>query len=86
MIDGTFWSDDEPTLMGIGKSTAREMGHIPVSGTAGTLAWLAGLSVRHRVYVHINNTNPMLNDAAPEFRSVNDSGVRVGKDGDVFEI
>jgi pyrroloquinoline quinone biosynthesis protein B len=86
LIDGTFWSDDEPTLMGIGKSTAREMGHIPVSGPNGTLAWLADLEVRYRVYVHINNTNPILNDAARECRNVNDSDVRVGKDGDVFEI
>jgi pyrroloquinoline quinone biosynthesis protein B len=86
LIDGTFWSDDEPGLMGVTRSTARKMGHIPVSGTAGSLGWLATLSVRHRVYVHINNTNPMLNEAGREFREVARAGVQVGHDGDEFEI
>lgn len=85
LIDGTFWSDDEPQRMGISKSTAREMGHIPVSGCDGSLAWLSGLSVPHRVYVHINNTNPMLRSSGPEQQQVDGSGVRVGRDGDEFE-
>jgi pyrroloquinoline quinone biosynthesis protein B len=44
------------------------------------------LPVRHRVYVHINNTNPMLNERGPEHRAVTDRGVRVGADGDAFEL
>lgn len=86
LIDGTFWSDDEPKLMGIANSTAREMGHLSVSGAEGTLAWLASLPARHRVYIHINNTNPMLNEAGPEYAEVHERGIRVGQDGDVFEI
>lgn len=86
LVDGTFWSDDEPMRMGITNSTARNMGHVPVAGADGTLAWLSTLLTRHRVYVHMNNTNPILNDAGPECREVNDSGVRVGADGDEFEI
>jgi pyrroloquinoline quinone biosynthesis protein B len=86
LIDGTFWSDDEPMRMGIANSTARNMGHVPVAGADGTLAWLSRLPPRHRVYVHINNTNPMLNDAGPEQCEVNSVGVRVGADGDEFEI
>jgi pyrroloquinoline quinone biosynthesis protein B len=86
LIDGTFWSDDEPMRMGITNSTARDMGHVPVASADGTLAWLSSLPVRHRVYVHINNTNPMLNDAGPEWREVNRCCVRVGADGDEFEV
>lgn len=85
LIDGTFWSDDEPLQMGIANTTAREMGHLCVSGAGGTLAWLSRLAVRHRVYIHINNTNPMLNESGPERREVHDGGVRVGQDGDVFD-
>ena len=86
LIDGTFWSDDEPMRMGITNSTARNMGHVPVAGADGTLEWLSTVPARHRVYVHMNNTNPMLNDANPEFRQVNDLGIRVGADGDEFDI
>lgn len=86
LIDGTFWSDDEPASMGIASSTARQMGHIPVSGADGSLAWLSAFPARHRVYVHINNTNPMLDEAGPEWREVESHGVRVGQDGDEFEI
>jgi pyrroloquinoline quinone biosynthesis protein B len=86
LIDGTFWSDDEPCAMGISNATAREMGHVPVSGVGGSLEWLADMAARHKAYVHVNNTNPMLNEAGPEFREVLDRGVWTAKDGDEVEI
>lgn len=86
LLDGTFWTDDELVDLGVSQRTARQMGHVPVSGADGSLPWLAGLSIRHRVYVHINNTNPMLNDAGPERREVDRHGVSVGRDGDTFEV
>jgi pyrroloquinoline quinone biosynthesis protein B len=86
LMDGTFWSEDEPSQMGIASSTSSSMGHVPVSGAHGSLSWLARLPIQHRVYVHINNTNPMLNERGPEFREVTDSGVQVGNDGAFFEI
>ncbi len=86
LIDGTFWTDDEPVNMGIGHRTARQMGHIPVSGSEGSLGWLAGLPARHRVYIHMNNTNPMLNNIGPQRQQVTRHGVQVGMDGDVFEL
>ncbi len=86
LIDGTFWDDDEPIRHGIGRRTAREMGHLPVSGPGGGLEWIGGLKARHRVYVHINNTNPMLDERGPEHRQVTDLGIRVGADGDSFEL
>jgi pyrroloquinoline quinone biosynthesis protein B len=86
LIDGTFWSEDEPVQFGIGSRTAREMGHLPVRGLPGSLEWLAGLPARDRVYIHVNNTNPMLNERGPEYRLVREHGVRMGADGDVFDL
>jgi pyrroloquinoline quinone biosynthesis protein B len=86
LFDGTFWDEEEPIRCGIGRHTARAMGHLPVSGPEGSLGWLSEQSARSRVYVHINNTNPMLNERGPEYRLVTGRGVRVGADGDSFEL
>jgi len=86
LIDGTFWDDAEPIRFGIGQRSARKMGHLPVAGSQGSLAWLAGMPSLVRVYVHINNTNPMLNRRSPEYRLVVEQGVRVGADGDEFIV
>lgn len=86
LLDGTFWSDDEPIHAGIGNRTARQMGHLPVAGEEGSHAWLSTLRATHRVYVHVNNTNPMLNERGSERRMVGESGGRVGADGDTFEL
>jgi pyrroloquinoline quinone biosynthesis protein B len=86
LIDGTFWDDDEPVRCCIGDRTARQMGHLPVSGTDSSLRWLSGLPARHRAYIHINNTNPMLNRRSPEHRQIEASGLRVAADGDLFEL
>jgi pyrroloquinoline quinone biosynthesis protein B len=86
LIDGTFWDDDEPIRSGIGSRTARALGHLPVSGAVGSLNWLSDLQVEHRVYVHINNTNPMLNQRGRERRLVASRGVRVAADGDYFDL
>lgn len=85
-LDGTFWSDDELVRLGGSDRTARRMGHLPVSGPEGSLAWFAAIPARHRVYIHINNTNPMLNERGQEYGEVARAGVRVGADGDLIEI
>lgn len=86
LIDGTFWDDDEPIRYGIGSRTAHAMGHLPVSDPAGSLDWLSGLKAPFRVYVHINNTNPMLNERGAEHRLVTSRGVLMAADGDRFEL
>ncbi|MBI3735865.1 pyrroloquinoline quinone biosynthesis protein PqqB [Candidatus Sumerlaeota bacterium] len=86
LLDGTFWSDDEMTRLGIGTGTARAMGHLPVGGPDGSLARLTELNAPHRVYVHINNTNPMLNSASPEYGELIRRGLDAGTDGKRFEI
>jgi pyrroloquinoline quinone biosynthesis protein B len=86
LFDGTFWTDDELIGLGIGERTAREMDHLPVSGTDGSLVRLGGLPSRHRVYTHINNTNPMLLEDAPERALVERAGLRIGFDGMRFTL
>jgi pyrroloquinoline quinone biosynthesis protein B len=80
-FDGTFWADDELIALGIGHRTAREMDHLPIAGRGGSLEQLAALPCRHRVYTHINNTNPILLEHSPERAVVTQTGVIVGFDG-----
>jgi pyrroloquinoline quinone biosynthesis protein B len=86
LFDGTFWSDDEPTSLGISKRSAREMDHVPISGRGGSLEQLATLPCRHRVYTHINNTNPILIEDSPEADRVRQAGLMVGYDGLRFTV
>jgi pyrroloquinoline quinone biosynthesis protein B len=86
LFDGTFWSDDELIrIQGSGK-TARQMGHVPVSSADGSLARLAGLRRPRKIYIHINNTNPMLNEAGPEYREVRAAGWETAEDGWEFDL
>ena len=86
LFDGTFWTDDELIGLGIAERTARQMDHLPVSGAEGSLARLAALPSRHRVYTHINNTNPMLLEDGPERARVEQAGLRIGADGMRFTL
>jgi pyrroloquinoline quinone biosynthesis protein B len=81
LFDGTFWSDDELIRVQGSGSTALEMGHIPVSGVEGSLRKLAGLLRPRKVFVHVNNTNPMLDESGPEYREVRAAGWEVAEDG-----
>jgi len=86
LFDGTFWTDDELIRLRIGERTARQMDHLPVSGPDGSLARLAGVPARDRVYTHINNTNPMLIEDGPERAAVEAAGFHVGFDGMRFTL
>lgn len=86
LLDGTFWSDEEMRSMGAGGTSARAMGHLPVGAEGGSLAALASLPAARKIYVHINNTNPMLRDDSPERRAVERAGAEVGWDGLEFTL
>ena len=81
LFDGTFWSDDELIRVQGSGATAREMGHIPVSGANGSLQMLAGLRRPRKIFIHVNNTNPMLDESSPEYREVRASGWEIAEDG-----
>jgi len=86
LFDGTFWSDDELIRIQGSGSTAEEMGHVPVSSPTGSLAQLAHLKHPRKIYIHINNTNPMLDEASNEYQQVREAGWEIAEDGWRFEL
>lgn len=81
LFDGTLWRDDEMIRAGVGQKTGRRMGHMPISGEDGSISALAGLRIGRRVFIHINNTNPVLVDGSPERREAEDAGWEIAHDG-----
>jgi pyrroloquinoline quinone biosynthesis protein B len=86
LFDGTFWSDDELIRVQGGGATAREMGHVPISGDDGGLRKLGGLHRPRKVFVHVNNTNPMLDESSAEYREVTAAGWELAEDGWQFNL
>ncbi len=86
LVDGTFWRDDELARLGISERSARDMGHLPLSGPGGTLEALARLERPRKALVHINNTNPILLEDSPEREAVLRAGVEVAYDGLEIEL
>jgi pyrroloquinoline quinone biosynthesis protein B len=86
LVDGTFWREDELARLGISDRSARDMGHVPLSGPGGTLELLAGLERPRTVLVHINNTNPILLEDSPEREEVVRAGIEVAYDGLEVEL
>jgi pyrroloquinoline quinone biosynthesis protein B len=84
LMDGTFWSEDELRRVRAGAPSAAEMGHLPIKD--GTLPFLSALSGRRRVYVHINNTNPIFAPGSPERAAVESAGIIIGRDGLSFDV
>lgn len=80
LFDGTLFTDDEMIRTGTGTKAGRRMGHMPIEGEGGSLLALEGLSAR-KIFVHINNTNPILVDGSPERRRVESAGWEVAFDG-----
>jgi pyrroloquinoline quinone biosynthesis protein B len=82
LVDGTFWTDDEMIGLGISRKRAREIGHLPQSGPDGMLEWLDRLSSSTRkILIHINNTNPILDQTSAESADLREHGVEMAHDG-----
>ena len=87
MVDGTFWTDDEMIRLGASKKHARDIGHLPQSGAGGMLEWLDKLPRSTRkVLIHVNNTNPILDEASEQAAEVARRGVEVAWDGMEIEL
>ncbi len=82
LIDGTCWQEDELIRLGLLAKTSREMGHLPVQESLGPLAQLH----QRTIYLHLNNTNPILLEGTPERRAVERSGLEVAGDGLEVEV
>jgi pyrroloquinoline quinone biosynthesis protein B len=80
-FDGTFWSSDELPARGLGTKRAEDMAHMPVGGPDGSLAALADVRSGRRLYIHVNNTNPVLREDSPEHAAVVAAGWEIAWDG-----
>ncbi len=81
LVDGTVWMDDELGREGISDKLASEMGHLRLSGEGGMLSFLSPLSRPRKILIHINNTNPILNEDSPEREELMRLGIEVAYDG-----
>jgi pyrroloquinoline quinone biosynthesis protein B len=87
LVDGTFWSDDEMMRIGVSHKRARDLGHLPQSGPGGMAEVLARLPERtRRILIHINNTNPILDESGPEWAQLSAAGIEVAFDGMEIEL
>ena len=82
LVDGTFWTDDEMIRLGVSRKRARDIGHLPQSGPDGMLEWLGRLPAQTRkILIHINNTNPILDESSAESAHLRERAVEVARDG-----
>ena len=82
LVDGTLWTDDEMIRLGASSKTSRAMGHLPQSGAGGMLEWLEKLPhTTRKVLIHINNTNPILDEDSPQRAELSARGIEVAFDG-----
>lgn len=81
LVDGTCWSDDELIKLGISKKKSRDMGHLPQSGEGGMMSVMKSLAKPRKILIHINNTNPILNEDSLERRELDKAGIEVAYDG-----
>lgn len=85
-FDGTLWRDDEMVRAGLGAKTGKRMGHMSMSGEDGSLAAFAGIDIGRRIYVHMNNTNPVLRPNSTEKAQAEAAGWDIGFDGMELEL
>lgn len=82
LVDGTFWSDDEMISLGLSSKRAREIGHLPQSGPGGMIEWLERLpAATRKILIHVNNTNPILDERSPQAARLAAARIEVARDG-----
>jgi pyrroloquinoline quinone biosynthesis protein B len=80
-FDGTVWRDDEMITAGLGNKTGQGMGHIAMSGDGGAIAALANLDIGRKMFLHINNSNPVLLRDSAERKAAEHAGWQIATDG-----
>lgn len=86
LVDGTVWTDDEMSLKGISNKRASEMGHLDQSSEGGIMSLLSGMDKPRKILIHINNTNPILNEDSPQRATLNAAGIELAFDGMDIEL
>ncbi|MCZ4127854.1 pyrroloquinoline quinone biosynthesis protein PqqB [Stutzerimonas balearica] len=86
LVDGTLWRDDEMQVREVGDKLGSEMGHLPQSGPGGMIEVLDGVPGKRKILIHINNTNPILDEDSAERRILDEHGIEVAFDGMDIEL
>lgn len=86
LFDGTLYTDDEMIAQGLSQKSGRRMGHISISGRDGSIAQLTGVNVGRRIFIHLNNSNPVLREGGAERRAVEAAGWEIAEDGMEIEL
>jgi len=86
LVDGTIWSEDELITTGVGDKLGTAMGHLPQSGSGGMIEYLDTLERPRKVLIHINNTNPILDEDSAEHAEVKAHGIEIAFDGMSIEL
>ncbi|WP_438970983.1 pyrroloquinoline quinone biosynthesis protein PqqB [Methylophaga sp.] len=86
LVDGTVWTDDEMSNEGISNKRAQEMGHLDQSSKGGIMDILSSMDKPRKFLIHINNTNPILNEESPQRKTLNDAGIELSYDGMDIEL
>lgn len=81
LVDGTFWRDDEMEQAGVGPKKAREIGHLPQSGAGGMIETMNKCHKPRKILIHINNTNPILDEDSEQRKILEESDIEVSFDG-----
>ncbi len=81
LVDGTFWREDEMESVGLGDRKAADMGHLPQSGENGMIEVLRPMDRPRKILIHINNTNPILDEDSGERKMLENEGIEVAHDG-----
>jgi pyrroloquinoline quinone biosynthesis protein B len=86
LVDGTVWTDDEMAKQGISNKRAQEMGHLDQSSEGGIMSLLNAMNKPRKILIHINNTNPILNEESEQRQILNQAGIEVAYDGMDIEL
>ncbi len=86
LVDGTFWSENEMIDLGLSKKPAAEMGHLPQSGNGGMIEVLNGVPKARKILIHINNSNPILDEDSEPHWQLLQAGIELAYDGLEIEL
>lgn len=86
LVDGTFWTDDEMCVQAISQKKAREIGHLPQSGVGGMIEVLNNVPNARKLLIHINNTNPIVDEDSEQYHLLMQAGIEVSYDGLEIEL
>jgi pyrroloquinoline quinone biosynthesis protein B len=81
LVDGTVWHDDEMIRQEVGTKTGQQMGHLAQAGEGGMIELLDSMPASRKILIHINNTNPILDEDSPERAELAEHRIEVSRDG-----